>query len=105
MREKPTEAPPFRTGDMVRHRPTGETWVVAYADPSTGYMAWCGWPAGRALITDCTLTEAADDEAHQRWLREVVNSTDFRANRARALYGDPAGHSALAAHDGGQDNG
>lgn len=94
---------PFRTGDSVHHGPTGETWVVAYADPSTGFMSWLGYPEGRAAIADCTLTKRATDEDHQRWLRDLVASGGFRARRAVSLYGEPefAGRSALAALEGG----
>lgn len=87
-----TEAlrPPFRTGDSVLHGPTGETWVVAWADPATGYMSWLGWPEGEAKISDCTLDEAAIDADHQRWLCDLVKSGGSRAARAVRLYGEPA---------------
>jgi hypothetical protein len=101
--------PPFRTGDSVVHGPTGETWVIAYADPATGYMSWLGWPSdGEAKITDCTLDEAASDADHQRWLRDLVKSGGSRAARAVRLYGEPepapepAGRLALAAQEGGE---
>ncbi len=109
-RETEAQVPPFRTGDSVLHGPTGETWVVAYADPATGYMSWLGWPAGRALIADCTLVKRATDEAHQGWLRDLVGSGGFRAYRAVRLYGQPepahetAGRQALADREA-QDHG
>lgn len=83
------QIPPLRTGDSVAHGPTGETWVVAWADPATGYMAWLGWPEGEARIEDCTLTKAASDVDHQRWLRDLVASGGSRAARAVRLYGEP----------------
>ena len=52
------KAPPFRAGDIVLHRPSGETWTVAYADPVSGNIAWCGWPPGVARIADCELLAA-----------------------------------------------
>jgi hypothetical protein len=39
----------IRGGDHVFHRPTGETWVVAYV--SGDYLAWCGWPSGEARVS------------------------------------------------------
>lgn len=85
-----TEKPPFRSGDHVFHAPSEETWVVAYADPVTGYMSYCGWPQGEAKISDCTLTKAASEEVHQRVLRALKESGGTRAARALRLYGDPA---------------
>lgn len=103
-----TEAlrPPFRTGDLVRHEPTGEAWVVAWADPATGHMAWMGWPDGEAKISDCVLTRPTSDEAHQKWLAELIQAGGSRAARAVRLYGQPesAGRQALADRDA-QDHG
>ena len=84
-----TQTPPFRTGDSVRHEPTGETWVVAYADPASGYISWLGWPEGEARISDCTLTKAATDDDHQEWLGRLKKSGGSRSVRALRLYGEP----------------
>ncbi len=40
----------IRCGDTVRHEPSGESWLVAYADYDTGEMSWCGFPEGTARI-------------------------------------------------------
>ncbi len=41
------------TGDTVLHVPSGETWIVAGA---AGAHLWpCGWPPGRANVSDCVL--------------------------------------------------
>ena len=41
-----------RCGDTVQHHPTGEEWLVAYADPARDEIAWCGWPPGVAKLSD-----------------------------------------------------
>ncbi|WP_066918425.1 dATP/dGTP pyrophosphohydrolase domain-containing protein [Methylobacterium sp. CCH5-D2] len=82
--------PFFRAGDHVLHSPSGETWVVAWADPVTGDLGWCGWPDGVARISDCTLVKAASDAEHQQKLRELKASGGSRAAKAVRLYGEPA---------------
>ncbi|MGU3476452.1 hypothetical protein [Methylobacterium sp. D48H] len=82
-------APTFRAGDVVRHKPSGETWTVAYSDPVSNNLAWCGWPDGAARVTDCELVEAATDEQHRGTLREVIKAGGTRAAAAQRLYGDP----------------
>ena len=76
---------PLRTGDTVKHIPTGETWVVAYADHERGKLAWCGWPEGEANIGDCLLLEQATDEQYLSLLREIAEMTgaDRRGRMAR----------------------
>jgi hypothetical protein len=88
--------PPFRTGDTVHHGPTGEEWIVAYADPATGYMSWFGWPNGEAKICHCTLVEVASDEDHRKYLAELKNAGGSRSVRALRLYGDPSPTSPVA---------
>ena len=82
--------PRFRAGDVVYHRPTKETWILAYGgekhyrcakepDVAAGKPAeWepeeevsaCGWPESIAKADDCDLVEAATDEAHEATLTE-----------------------------------
>ena len=54
----------MRCGDVVRHIPTGEEWLVAYADHDSGYMAAAGWPQERARISDCEIVERCSDDEH-----------------------------------------
>lgn len=61
-------AEPFRSGDVVKHRPSGETWTLAYY--RRGWVAWYGWPEGEAKATDCELVEACTDEEHRKSLEE-----------------------------------
>jgi hypothetical protein len=77
------ESSKWRAGDCVFHRPTGETWVLAYVDGD--YLAWCGWPAGEAKVSDCELVAQCTDEEHLRLLRSLATSVDGkRARKAQA---------------------
>lgn len=71
----------LRAGDIVHHEPTGEDWVVAYVDGE--YLAWCGWPAGEARLSDCRLTKPCSDEEHIDWLRQIAKAEGKRARRAQ----------------------
>ncbi len=72
--------PLFRAGDVVRHRPSGETWTLAYGgDIHRGgveHVSACGWPESVALATDCELVTAATDLEHRTALMEVSRSYD-----------------------------
>lgn len=73
----------IRCGDHVHHIPSGEDWVVAYADYVTGYLSWCGWPDGEAKIADCRLIKRATDAEHLDWLTQIANGDGRRGARAR----------------------
>jgi len=64
----PTSLP--RCGDVVFHRPSGQTWEVAWAHGDE--LAWFGWPDGRARLSDCDLVERCSAEDHvkavSQWL-------------------------------------
>lgn len=68
----------MRAGDVVFHRPSGETWVLAYADGA--YVSACGWPESEARASDCDLVEAATDEEHEKMLREWGERPHYRDN-------------------------
>lgn len=85
----PDPVAPIGPGDVVRHGPSNEEWVVAYADHERGDLAWCGWPEGIAKLSDCTLVrkatpkERADSIA--AWCGKGLGS-DHRASTVRRLY-------------------
>jgi len=89
----------FRAGDVVLHRPTGETWVLAI-DSENGRVSWAGWPEGMAAEADCDLVRAATDEERVARLEESAKSKpgrdggpDHRASAAqRQLADDDADH-------------
>lgn len=76
-----------RCGDHVLHGPTGETWVVAWAEGE--HLAWAGWPNGTALITDCTIVKRTTDAEHRRAVEdwEHCANDDGRRERVLHLYG------------------
>ena len=77
----------MRTGDVVLHRPSGETWLVAYADESRGEIVPCGWPFCIARVEDCDMKEAASDEQSEELLQELAamsgSDHDFRRSWAQ----------------------
>lgn len=85
----------IRTGDHVFHRPSEETWVVAWADHATGYMAPCGWPTCEARISDCELRKRASDDECARLADDLTRSGRSDAHKAIALL------RALEAKDNG----
>lgn len=84
------------TGDIVRHGPTGEEWVVALVDGSR--LSWCGWPEGYADLADCALVRKATPQQRLQLLREMaqVDGLDHRARyaRRRLAEGDAPASSA-----------
>jgi hypothetical protein len=72
----------MRAGDHVLHRPTGETWVVAFVDGDD--LAACGWPFSIVPVSDCSLVKACTDAKHIERLHELAASTGMRASRAKA---------------------
>lgn len=71
----------IRAGDIVHHEPTGEDWVVAYVDGE--HLAWCGWPAGEAKLSDCWLKKSTTDEVHIGLLKQLAKSDGKRARMAQ----------------------
>ena len=53
---------PFCEGDIVLHRPSGETWVLL-RDERDGRVWPCGWPISMAEAADCDLIERRQTEA------------------------------------------
>lgn len=79
----------MRTGDVILHRPTGETWVVAYVDEARGEVTPCGWPFCWARLEDCDMKERASDEESEKLLQELAampgSEHDYRRTWARGV--------------------
>ncbi len=75
----------FRAADVVRHMPSGETWVLA-VDSEGGRVMPCGWPESMASTADCELVKPASEAARLAMLHTWAMK--FRAGesdgRARA---------------------
>lgn len=71
------------TGDLVRHMPSGETWVVAYVKGE--YLAWCGWPEGEAKLADCELLEKATPEYRDKLLKQMAAMSGDDARKRYAI--------------------
>jgi NTP pyrophosphatase (non-canonical NTP hydrolase) len=74
---------PTRCGDHVLHTPSGERWVVAWAEGEL--LAWAGWPNGIAQQADCSVIYRCSDEQHRQAVQEWAGSTDCDGRRARVL--------------------
>ncbi len=51
------ERPIIFDGDIVKHRPTGETWIVVRVVGD--YVEPAGWPTSQGRISDCTMVKQA----------------------------------------------
>lgn len=76
------------TGDSVRHKPSEEEWLVAYAEG--GHVVPCGWPQTIAAEADCVLIRKASDAERLQLLRKMADmsdATDRRCRHARLALG------------------
>lgn len=77
----------MRTGDAVLHRPSGETWSVAFVED--GRLCARGWPLSLVPVEDCELKRACSDEQHDKILHEMaaMSGNDPRRSYARRKLG------------------
>ena len=83
-----TEQHKIRAGDHVEHKPSGEIWVVLWADHASGYFAPAGWPPGQTKIETVNVHKALSDEEHNAYLDKieaVLNRGEDWPDGARAL--------------------
>ena len=71
----------FRAGDVVKHLPTGEEWILASVSPTGMDVSPAGWPESLAPASDCELVEAATDEQHRTFLLQVLAGNKGGSNR------------------------
>lgn len=79
-----------RCGDTVYHRPSRETWQVAWCDGVD--LAPSGWPDSIAKLEDCEVRGRCNDECHRKAVKEWEDSRggdrgDTRQARVAELYG------------------
>jgi hypothetical protein len=70
-----------RTGDTVRHEPSGEEWLVAYVEGTD--LVPCGWPLTFAKVSDCKLVTACSDEESTALLNRMADMRDGGDVRCR----------------------
>ena len=66
----------MRGGDVVLHKPSGETWLVCGVDPERDLLIPCGYPfptMGR--MSDCEVITAADGQPEE--YKEVLRKYGF----------------------------
>lgn len=90
-----TERPPAlpRCGDHVHHRPSGEEWVVAWAEGD--HLAAAGWPNSIARLADCDVIYRCTDAEHRDdvVLWSLHAGGDSRRARVLRLYGEAVRHA------------
>lgn len=83
-----------RCGDHVLHKPSGEMWVVAYADDFV--LAPAGWPDTRAPTDSCEIVKRCKDKEHAEAVREWAQAgyDDSRRKMVLKMYASVAGDAA-----------
>ncbi len=61
------------TGDLVYHKESGEIWLVRRVTHD-GWIEWCGWPKGQALITAVRLVYKATPAEKEKLVREIAQA-------------------------------
>lgn len=54
----------WRPGDVVRHKPSGEEWVILRIDLDSDSLIPAGWPKSRARVSDCVFVKAGDPNSY-----------------------------------------
>lgn len=76
------------TRDHVLHKPTGESWLVAFVAGERLFA--CGWPPGSVPVSDCQLEKKVDQACRDKLLRDMAamnDAFDARCRYARRVLG------------------
>lgn len=78
---------PYRTGDVVRHIPSGEEWLEEWlvADVTNTHIGCAGWPHTLAPFADVELVEAATDVYHLELLQRMADMSSPDPRRSYAI--------------------
>lgn len=74
---------PIKTGDTILHKPSGEKWVVAFAD--AGYVCACGWPESYGKEEDCEIIESVSEDESLILLRKIASKQNDDSRKRFAL--------------------
>lgn len=72
----------FRAGDVVKHEPSGEEWLLA-TDEGNGLVWTQGWPESLEEVDELSLVEAATDDERLKALRVFATHDGPRGRSAR----------------------
>lgn len=77
----------MRAGDAVLHKPSGQTWSVAFV--ADGRLCARGWPLSLDPLEHFELVRACTDEQHRKVLEEMAEmiGSDPRRTYARRALG------------------
>ena len=77
----------LRCGDHVKHFPSGEIWVVAWADDEK--LCAAGWPHEIVNSSDCRCVRRTTITEHLEAVRDWVKSSgSSRRSKVLAMYPD-----------------
>lgn len=82
------------TGDVVRHMPSGERWLVAYVHRE--YVCCCGWPESMAKVADCVLLEPATPEQRLILLHQMAEMEGCDSRKSYAKQRLETAHEVLS---------
>jgi hypothetical protein len=71
---------PIDTADHVLHKPSGETWLVAYVRGDR--LVCCGWPESMVPLSDCELVKKASIFEKWKLIGEMLNTSGSRGEYA-----------------------
>ena len=80
-----TPSVPFRAADVVKHKPTGEEWILANDQTGTD-VSPCGWPECWAEAEHCELVKTATDLERLTMLQNWAQITDSRDQRDHRIH-------------------
>lgn len=74
----------FRAGDIVKHNPTGEEWVLA-VDQEDDRVMPNGWPETLAYASDCEIVKRSTDSERREYIETwaTKNTGDYRTLKAK----------------------
>lgn len=62
----------MKPGDAVKHKPSGETWLVAAVSEDGKRLICCGWPESMADVNECELEREATEAEAVELAEQVV---------------------------------